>query len=30
MLLDGEASRACQWGAALGTTASHIYAPAGT
>jgi flavodoxin len=29
-LLDGEASRARQWGAALGTTASHSYAPAGT
>jgi len=28
-LLDSEASRARQWGAALGTTASHIYAPAG-
>ena len=29
-LLDSEASRARQWGAALGTTASHSYAPAGT
>ena len=29
-LLDGEASRARQWGAALGITASHSYAPAGT
>jgi Flavodoxin domain len=29
-LLDGEASRARQWGAALGATASHRYAPAGT
>jgi hypothetical protein len=29
-LLDGEASRARQWGAALGAAASHSYAPAGT
>jgi hypothetical protein len=29
-LLDGEASQARQWVAALGTAASHIYAPAST
>jgi len=29
-LLDGETTRARQWGATLGTAASHIYAPAST
>jgi flavodoxin len=29
-LLGGEAARARQWGAALGTAASHVYAPVGT